>query len=113
MSTVICWMHGADRPAPDRLCASLAQGWRLTARAFRGLWSLRRAGCCARRGAMLVQVRQAGGTRRFCLAVTGSPRGHGPHGDDHTGVIGIFVGRHGLAAAATNVASTSRWLNVV
>ncbi len=39
-----------------------------------------------------------------------APRDDGTNGDDHTGAIGIFAGRHRLASAAADVASTSRGL---
>ena len=58
-------------------------------------------------------VRQAAGAGPFRLAVDGSSRWRGPHGDDHAGAAGLFAGRDRLAVAAAHVASGRRGLTAI
>jgi transposase len=40
------------------------------------------------------ETRKAIGPQPFRVAIDGSARGCGSHGDDHAGTTGIFAGRH-------------------
>ena len=60
-----------------------------------------------------VPVCQAAGAGPFRLAVDGSWRWRGSHGDDHAGAARLFAGRDRLAAAAAHVASSRRGLTAI